>query len=310
MTRPDPAAVAPPTPDRLGKQRLTELERQARVRYCSMRDGARVRVLDFDLAPKVIKPSLLLVPGLATVFESWHRAVLLLTSHFRIFFFESREKVSSLMPDRESERGITLHRMAMDLEEVVAQLALDNDGFYALASSTGCTLLIEALSSNWIRPAGVILVGPMTRHRISRTAAFLTSCVPVAFKNLAMPFFQVYLHVVYANRKRSPEQFAKYVRAAADVQLPKVAGVLKEMTRHDCSGMVPKVKTPCLVVAESSDNMHLLAESQRFAQLLPRARLVDLGTNKAAHGQPLVDAILAFVAELGPTRKCGEVLAG
>jgi hypothetical protein len=54
--------------------------------------------------------------------------------------------------------------------------------------------------------------------------------------------------------------------------------------------------------------MHTLEESRRLCEALPCGRFLDLGSNDAAHGQPLVDAIEAFVKETAPRRNatCGE----
>jgi alpha-beta hydrolase superfamily lysophospholipase len=293
--------AAPAVKATLSQTSARELESRAKVQSLSMPDHTRVRVLDFDYDPAREKPSLLLIPGLGTVFDSWAEAVRLLSPDFRIFYFESREKSSSVMADRVTERGITLHAMALDLPEVVKQLALPDDQYWVLASSTGCTILMEALGCGWMKPAGAILVGPMTRHRISRTAAFLTAWTPEPLKDLAMPFFRVYLHWVYANRRRHPEQYVKYLRAAEEVRLRKISPVLKEMTRHDATAFLSRIETPCRVVAASSDSMHLLSESQRIVRLLRRGSLVDVGTNKAAHGQPLIDAVCSFVTEIRAT---------
>jgi alpha-beta hydrolase superfamily lysophospholipase len=295
-------------PDRTNNGRshghLTALEKRARQHRMMMRDGVQVRVLEFDLGPQPARRTLLVVPGMATVFQSWQEAVQLLSDGYRIFYFESREKASSVLPDHPAKAIITLREMALDLGEVTRQLGLELHPYYVLASSTGSTILIEALSHGWILPRGAILVGPMVKPRIGRMAAFLTSCTPMALKNLVMPFYRAYLRAVYVNRKRHPEQYAKYIRAAEEVELPKIYRLLWEMTTYDGSELLANVTTPCLLAGASRDGMHVLAETRRIQRLLPKATVIDLGSNEAAHGQPLVDAIQAFVMGLEKDQTC------
>ncbi len=288
-------APVPPVCRCLGVK--SPFESLATERYLTMGDRARVRVLEFVSAVEPAAGTLLLVPGCATVFPSWEPAVRLLTHRFRVLYFESREKASSQMPDRRTERGITLHRMAQDLGELSAQLDLAPGGWHLLASSTGSTTALEALSLGWLKPAGAILVGAMPTQRVSRLAAFFTGCTPTPLKRFSLVFYRLYLRWVYADPRRHPTQYAKYARAADEVELPKIRPLLKEMSRHNCLPMAPQVTVPCLVVGASSDGMHTLVESRRLCQALPDGRFVDLGSNDAAHGQPLVEAMEAFVRE-------------
>ena len=284
------------------KQRRSSLEKEAREQYVTVRDGARLRVLEFASAAGPAAKTLVLVPGLATVFQSWQEVVLSLSQDFRILYFESREKASSILPDRRAERHITLHEMALDLKDLARNMRLDERPYLVLCSSAGGTLVIEALSQGWMRPQGAILVGPMVRNRLSPVAAVLTSCTPMALKNVAMPFFRVYLHAVHVNQRRNPEQFTKYVRAAEDVHFPKVRRLLWEMTAFDCTELLSKITTPCLIVGAATDEMHAASEVRRTQQRIPGASFVDLGSNQAAHAQPLVDAIRAFAAGLEKPR--------
>lgn len=277
-----------------------------------MEDRAQVRVLEFESAAPTAHGTVLLVPGCATVFPGWEEAVRLLARRFRVLYFESREKASSRMPDRRTERGITLHRMAQDLREVAAQLGLASGGWHLLASSTGSTTAIEAMSRGWLRPAGAILVGAVPRQRVSWLAAFFTGCTPTRLKRYSLFFYRVYLRWMYADPRRRPAQYAKYARAAEEVELPKIRPLLREMSRHTCLPMVPQVPVACLVVGASTDSMHTVEESRRLCRALPRGRFLDLGSNDAAHWQPLVDAVDAFVNETtepgaGASALCGAM---
>lgn len=263
-----------------------------------MSDGARVRVLDFDSPVGSRRGTVLLVPGFATVFQAWEEVVRLLCSRYRVLYFESREKGTCRMPDRRVERAVNLHRMALDLGETVRALGLDGEEYVALCSSTGGTILVEALSESWIRPAAAVLVGPAIEHRLSRWAAFGTSILPTPLRWLAMPLYRRYLAAVHVHRGRHPEQYSKYVRAAEEVSLPRIRRLLWEMTRHECWNRLPRVNVPCLVVTAADDGMHLVEDGLRAHRLLPDSRHAVLADNRATHSLPLIEVMEEFLAGL------------
>lgn len=280
----------------------TELEQGARERYCSMSDGAQVRVLDFDLAREQRAGTVLLVPGFATVFQSWEEVVRDLVLRYRVVYFESREKGSCRMPDQRVERAVGLRRMALDLSEVERALGLDEEPYFALSSSTGGTILVEALSEAWIEPSAAVLIGPAIEHRLSRWAALGTSILPSALRWLAMPLYRRYLRHVHIDRGRHPEQYAKYLRAAEEVRLPRIRGLLWEMTRHQCWDLLPRVETPCLVVGAADDGMHAAEDGRRAQRLLAAARYVELADNRATHSLALIEVVEAYLAALQAER--------
>jgi len=272
----------------------TALESRAQERYCAASDGAELRVLDFDEAGPDAEPTILLVPGFATVFPSWETVVSLLVPRHRVLYFESREKGSCRMPDRRTERAVDLHRMARDLAEIVPGLLRDGEEYWVLSSSTGGTILAEALSEGWLEPGAAVFVGPAIEHRLSRWAAFGTSMLPSALRFVAMPLYRHYLRRVHVDRGRHPEQYAKYSRAAEEVRLPRIRRLLWEMTRHQCWDLLPRISTPSLGVGAADDGMHAAEDGRRVQRLLVDAAYVELENNQATHSLALVRCLEEF----------------
>ncbi|MCK5183058.1 MAG: hypothetical protein KAQ95_02045, partial [Candidatus Heimdallarchaeota archaeon] len=174
----------------MGKQKedlRAEIEKKAKEIYCEMSDGTKVKILDFDLAENPNKYTIFLIPGFTTVFLSWEILVEILSKEFRILYFESREKSSSIAPNRKVQRSTTLRKMAYDIKEVTEQLELDKQDYIILCSSAGGTILVEALSEKWLNPPGAIMVGPTMEYHIQFIAPFLITIVPDFMKNLFMP---------------------------------------------------------------------------------------------------------------------------
>ncbi|MGC9778663.1 MAG: alpha/beta hydrolase [Candidatus Heimdallarchaeota archaeon] len=276
----------------------SELEKKANIAFYEMTDGTKIRVLEFDFAKNPNKYTLLFIPGFATVFQSWQEVLEPLSKEFRILYFESREKNSSIMPTRKIERNINLHKMAYDIKETFEQMGLKDQNYITVCSSTGGTIEIEALSEKWISPNGAVMVGPTVEYHLSLIAPLLVSIVPKFVKNLFTPIFRWYVGKIYVDKKENPEQYAKYVRAGEEIKLRKVRKILWQMTKYKCWDMLPKIGTKCLLVGASSDKMHATEETKKTHELIPNSAFIDLGSNKATHSQPLVDAIKSFTENL------------
>ncbi|MBN1328899.1 MAG: alpha/beta hydrolase [Candidatus Heimdallarchaeota archaeon] len=274
------------------------LEKQAEIRYFEMYDGTKVRVLDFNLAENPSKYELFFIPGFITVFQSWQKVLEILTKEFRVYYFESREKCPSIFPNRKIERKTDLHKMAHDIKEVIDQLKLDGTNYITVCSSTGGTIEVEALSEGWLKPKGAVMVGPTIEFHIKWFIAAGVSIVPEFIKWFFMPFTKWVLGRAYVDKKAEPEQFDKYVRALEEGKLRRMRRCLRQMRGYKCWDMLPKINTKCLLIGASKDKMHATEETIRTSKLIPNSKYLDLGSNKAAHEQPLIDAIKDFITEI------------
>jgi len=285
----------------MGKQKedlRAEIEKKAKEIYCEMSDGTKVKILDFDLAENPNKYTIFLIPGFTTVFLSWEILVEILSKEFRILYFESREKSSSIAPNRKVQRSTTLRKMAYDIKEVTEQLELDKQDYIILCSSAGGTILVEALSEKWLNPPGAIMVGPTMEYHIQFIAPFLITIVPDFMKNLFMPLFRWFLGKFHVDKKEHPKQYAKYARSGEEAILRKIRRVLREMYRYNCWHMPPKIETRTLIIGASTDKVHATEEAIRTHELIPNSSYIDLGDNIAAHTQPMADALKDFIKEL------------
>ncbi len=285
------------------EDRRTELEKQAEVKYFEMSDGTKVRVLDFNLAENPNKYTLFFIPGFITVFQSWHKALELLSKDFRIYYFESREKFSSIFPNHKIERKTDLHKMAHDIKEVIEQLGLDNTNYLTVCSSTGGTIEVEALSNDWLKPKGAVMVGPTIAYHVKWFIPAGVSVLPEFVKWLFMPFTKWVLRRAYVDKDAEPEQYDKYVRAVEEGVLRRMRKPLRQMRGYSCWEMLPKIKTKCILIGASKDIMHATEETIRTSELIPNAKYLDLGSNKNAHDEPLIDTIKEFITEIEKEEK-------
>ncbi len=278
----------------------SEVEKKSKATYYTMSDGTKVRVLVFDSAKNPHEYSIFVIPGFVSVFQGWDEVIEPLSKEFKVYYFESREKSSSIMPNRRIERKVTLTRMAYDLKEVIEQMKLDDTKYITVCSSTGGTIQIEALSNKWINPPGAVMVGPYTEYSLHLIVPILLSLTPNFVKDFFMPIFRFYMGKFHVDKEKYPEQYKKYVRAGEESNLRKIRKVIWRMgNKYSCWEMVPKVETKTLLIGAAEDKMHTTEMTQRVHELLPNSEYKDLGTNKATHSQPLVDSVKKFINELG-----------
>ena len=122
--------------------------------------------------------------------------------------------------------------------------------------------------------------------------------VPNFVKEFFMPIFRFYMGRFHVDKNKYPEQYRKYVRAGEESNLRKIRRVIWKIG-NKCSNweMVPKVETKTLLIGATEDKMHTTEMTLRVHEMLPNSEYVDLGTNKAAHEQPLVDIMKKFINE-------------
>ena len=274
----------------------TELEKKGVPRYFKMSDDVEVRVLEFNLAENPSEYTIFLIPGFITVFQSWQKAMELLTKEFRVLYFESREKNTSRMPTKKIERKITLNQMARDIKEVVEQLELDKQKYIPLCSSTGGNILTHALAEKWLKPTGAIMVGPVMEFHLHWHIVFLSAIIPnIIIQSILKPIIKWYISKFYVNRKAEPEQLEKYMRALDECKMRKAMPLFRRMYKYQSWEKPPKIETKTLLLGASNDKMHATEETIRTHELIPDSIYVDLESNKATHSKPLVDELKSFI---------------
>ncbi len=280
------------------KDYRTELEKKGIPKYFTVTDGSQIRILDFNLAENPNEYIIMLIPGFATVFQSWQRVMELLTQEFRVIYFESREKVTSIMP-KKLVRKITLSIMAHDMKEVIEQIKLDGRKYITICSSTGGNVLTEALNKKWINPTEAIMVGRAIEFHLQGFVVVLSALIPnFLIQTIFMPIIRWYISVEYVNKKNEPEQLDKYMRALEEANMRKIMPLFRRLYRYNSWDMPPKVETRTLLIEASLDRIHATEECLRVHELMPKSIYVDLSSNRASHSDPFVDEIKKFIDKL------------
>ena len=276
----------------------TDLEKKGEEKFLTMNDGTIIRVLDFNRAKDTHEYIFFLIPGYTTVFQSWQRVMELLTPKHRVIYFESREKFTSTVP-RKLEKKITFTQMGHDIKEVVEQLKLDDQKYITICSSAGGTMLFEALARKWIKPTGSVSVGPAMVYYIKPFVTILTFIIPpFILHTFFRPLTKRYLTKTYVNEKAEPEQMVKYLRSFDEAKFRKSLPLLRKMQKYKNWDLPAKIDTPTLLIGASTDRLHATDDCKKVDSLMPNSYYVNLGSNKAAHEEPIIEEIYKFIQKL------------
>ncbi len=280
------------------KDYRTDLEKKGVPKFYTMRDGAQIRVLEFNLAENPSEYVIVLIPGFLTVFQSWQRVMELLTPKYKVLYLETREKVTCYVP-KKLARKIRLTIMAQDLKEVFEQLNFKEQKYLVLTSSLSGNIMTEALANKWLNPTGNIMVGPSVAVHVSLFVVIMSALIPNFIKKAVMvPSIKWYMKRFYVDVKAEPEQLDKYIRAFVEADLRRAMPLMRSFYRYSIWDMPSKIEVPTLLLGASADKMHAAQECLRTHELMPNSVYIDLGSNKATHSEPLIEELEKFIIRL------------
>ena len=253
--------------------------------FIEMSDGAKLRVL--HTTADTSKPPLVFIPGLGSIVPGWDRVLLPLKDKYTIYYFESREKKSSIV--RKSK--FTWERFALDLKELEEHLDLKKQAYITVSSSLGATSILDALSLQYISPKLSLIAGPNPTFPVPKLVKFLIPAIPSASVALLKPVIRWYIHRFMVDLKNEPEQAIKYDRVLHEMEGWKIKAVAMAFRNHVLWEALPNIQAPCVLVGASKDKMHKTENTRKISELIPHALFVDLRSNKEVHDKPMVDLI-------------------
>jgi pimeloyl-ACP methyl ester carboxylesterase len=130
-----------------------------------MTDGVSLKVIDFNPEKSESgKPSVIFIAGWISLISGWQGVLKELTPEHRTFYIESREKKSSLLPEK-TKVSFTMDRIREDISDLVDRLIPENEKFVLAGSSLGASAILEFCASGKRKPECAILVGPNEEFR-------------------------------------------------------------------------------------------------------------------------------------------------
>ncbi|TAL29646.1 MAG: alpha/beta hydrolase [Spirochaetes bacterium] len=262
--------------------------------YVNTSDGVKLRVIDF--VPKKDspgKPVVLFVAGWISHIAGWKDVLREITPHFRTVYMETREKRSSVIPSLKV--SFAMERLALDINEVIAETIPERRGFVMSGSSFGATAIFEYLVLGAREPLCSVLIAPIAHFNFPRFLGVVVPALPPRLYFIAKPIVKWYLRNFRLNVKAEAEQARKYdatLDAADPYKLKKSA---LSVRNYDVWDKLPLIKSPVLIIGAMHDTLHETEQDERIMRLLKRREYRELASNKETHSAKAGALIATFI---------------
>jgi pimeloyl-ACP methyl ester carboxylesterase len=256
-----------------------------------------LRIITFTPLGSSEYPAVVFVAGWISLIQGWKNVLREMTKDFRVYYVETREKLSSQIEGR-AKFGV--EEIGGDLLPLVSQLGLKD--YLLFGSSLGGTAIIDRYESLTPKPVALILVGPNAVFRVPVSWKIIVTFFYPPLYVLIRPAVKWYLRKFRLNVESDAAQYEKYCEALDAADPWKLKSAVRSVWSYEVWSKLKSVDCPVLLVNASHDKLHEPENLRRIAAGLPNAVEVDLGTNAQTHDKPMVDAIRSFLVVLQNSR--------
>jgi pimeloyl-ACP methyl ester carboxylesterase len=249
-----------------------------------------LRVITFT-PPKPPKfPPIVFVAGWISLIRGWEKVLREMTSDFRVYYVETREKISSHIRGRVR---FGVEEIGSDLIPLIEHLGLDD--YVLFGSSLGATAIIDCYRSLKPKPHSLVLVAPNALFRVPRSWKLVIAIFYAPLYFLIRPSVKWYLRTFRLNVRSDIAQYEKYCEALDAAEPRKLKKAIMAVWSYEVWDKLASVDCPVLIVNASRDKLHEPENLRRIAAGLSNAVEVDLETNAQTHDKPVVDALRVFL---------------
>lgn len=266
--------------------------------YVPVGRGVELRVMHWRPLRDDRSAPLLFVPGWISVVSGWAAFLRAAVERRRVFYVESREKVSArLGRARVRAEDFAIGQVAADLRAVCQRLPLEVSETIVAGSSLGATALLEALKGGQLRPRAAFLVAPNSEFRLP-WATRLVWRLPNVFFHLVKHAIIWHLRNFRVDAAAEPEQMERYEQTVLSADPARLKRSARAIGGYQIWPSLDSVEVPTAVVYAPSDKLHAAGDVERIATALPRGTLVRCSSNLAMHDASLLEKLERFEAEL------------
>ena len=255
--------------------------------------GVFLRVITFSPPQKSGNPDVVFVAGWVSKPVAWREVLGEITRDFRVFYVETREKISSRI-QRNVNFGV--EDIGWDIIQLIPRLGIESSHYILIGSSLGATAILDCVSELQPKPEALILIAPNAEFRVPRWGVWLIRLFPPRLYLIFKPFLKWYLRNFRLDVTTDYAQYKKYADAldAADPwKLKKAALALAKYTVWEKLG---DIACPVLIVGASKDKLHEPENLKKMTSLLPNAKYIDLKTNRGTHSKEVVGVLRKFIS--------------
>jgi hypothetical protein len=274
---------------------IAEFEKLAKEEYIKVSDGSEVKILSTKAQGD--NPNgyvLLLVPGWATVVPGWEDLLMEATKDFDILYIESREKLS--FRPGEGKIKYTVERLALDVQEVLELLEVDQTKLITLTTSFSTLTIADLLGTKKIKPALSVLIGPVYQFEMPPTTRYLMFILPTFLFYVTKPIWRWW---VKKFKSEDPVQAAKYYRALDEADPKKWRLATKGVRFTKVWDLYAQIEDNyVVVVGMEEDKMHSAEKAKKITDTIKGAEYIDMKTNRATHSAEMIVLIRKLMKKI------------
>ncbi|HOP28557.1 MAG TPA: alpha/beta hydrolase [Spirochaetota bacterium] len=250
-----------------------------------MTDGVSLKVIDFNPGKSDgEKPSVIFIAGWISLISGWQGVLKELTADYRTFYIESREKQSSILPEK-TKVSFTMERIKEDISNLVDKLIPENKKFVLTGSSLGASAILEFCASGKRKPVCAILVGPNEEFRFPKFLGAIIPLIPPAMYFAVRPIIKWYLRNFRLDKKKERAQVEKYEKTINLADPYKLKANALALKNYSILNRIKNITTPCLIFGATSDKLHSTGNMKRLIELIPEVQYIELASNSDTHSE-------------------------
>jgi pimeloyl-ACP methyl ester carboxylesterase len=252
-----------------------------------------LRVITFTPPKPSPYPPILFVAGWISLIRGWERVLREMTSDFRVYYVETREKISSHI---QGSVRFGVEEIGGDLVPLIKHLGVDD--YVLFGSSLGATAILDSYRGLHPKPVSLVLVGPNAVFRVPTSWKIIVTLFYPPLYALIRPSVKWYLRNFRLDVRSDAAQYEKYCEALDAAEPRKLKKAVTAVWSYEVWDKLASVDCPVLIVNASRDKLHEPENLRRIAAGLQNAVEVDLRTNTQTHDRPVVDAVRSFLKNL------------
>lgn len=258
-------------------------------------DGVSLKIIDFcgKNIPEE-RPVIIFVAGWISMISGWTGVLKVLTGSYRVYYLESREKQSSVVPDVKKV-SFSMKRLHKDLAEFIKKNVPSQVKFILAGSSLGASAILEYCSSDKRLPLSAVLVGPNAEIKFPRLLEIIVPFIHPSLYFLIKPVIKWYLRNFRLDKKNSREQVEKYEITLDCADPYKLKANALALRKYSLWDRVKNINVPCLIIGATTDTLHGTENIKRLIEIMPYSSYMEFESNRDTHSEKAGHAIIEYI---------------
>lgn len=258
-------------------------------------ENVRLNVIRFTPEKPESDVPIIMITGLGTIIESFHKVISFLAQRTTLLFVETREKKSSYI---EGKRSFGIETQSLDLAKIIDYLKLGGNVYFLLGYSYGATIVAHSYSFLVNKPAGIIFLEPTPVFHYPKWSLILIKYSGSRMYSIIKPFAKWYLGHFYINKKEDNEMAVISSKSLDNADPKKLRRAILDIAGYEVWDRLEIIDCKTLVVGTSKDGLHNKQEVERMVQMLGNAEYLDLETNLRTHSIEMGEIAYRFFQKI------------